>query len=252
MTDQWIERTSGETAERRDEALHVELAGSRHELDERLARVAALAHDEVPQVARVLGLVVGLEPLRPGPVARRFPDRVPEIGRQPAAADVEHLVPAPGPVEAERRPLRRLRERVLELVPVVEDRLGGDDRLERRIVEPADPAQRVLDLLGLGRELRLVREILEAAAAAGGVVLARRLDPRRAGLDDLDRQRLGVVALHLRHARAHGVARKAVPDEEDEPVHARDAVAAVGERFDLELELLVFADGRSHGTSVST
>ena len=214
FTDQWIERTSGKRAQRGDEALDVELAGRRHELDERLARVPALAHDEVAQVAGVLGLVVGLEPLGARPVARRVADRVPEVGRQPAALDVEHLVPAPGAVEAERRPLRRLCERVLELVPVVEDGLGGHDRLERRIVEPADPAQRVLDLVGLRRELRLVVEILEAAAAAIRVVLARRLDARRALLDDLDGQRLGVVSLHPRHSRAHGVARQAALDEE--------------------------------------
>ena len=198
----------------------------------------------------MLGLVVGLEPLGARPVARRLPDRVPEIGRQPAAPDVEHLVPAPGAVEAEGRPLRGLRERVLELVPVVEDGLGRHDRLERRIIEPADPAQRVLDLLGLGRDLRLVREILEAAAAAIRVVLARRLDPRRARLDDLDGERLGVVALHPRHARAHGVARQPALDEEDEAVQARDAVPAVGERLDLELELLVWTDGRGHPTSI--
>ena len=94
----------GKAAQRGDEAVHVELAGSRDELDERLARVAALADDEVPQEAGVLGLVVGLEPLAARPVARRFPDRVPEVGREPAAADVEHLVPAAGAVEAERRP----------------------------------------------------------------------------------------------------------------------------------------------------
>ena len=75
---------------------------------------------------------------------------------------------------------RRLRERVLELVAVVEDRLGRDDLLERRLLDPAEAAQRVLDLALLLLELRLVREILEAAAAAGGVVRARRLDALRA------------------------------------------------------------------------
>ena len=62
----------------------------------------------------------------------------------------------------------------------MEDRLGGDDLLERRLGDAAEPAQRVLDLPLLLLELRLVREILEAAAAAGGVVRARRVDALRA------------------------------------------------------------------------
>ena len=44
--------------------------------------------------------------------------------------------PSAGPSSASR-------ERVLELVAVVEDRLGRDDRLERRLRDPGDPAQRV-------------------------------------------------------------------------------------------------------------
>ena len=88
-------------------------------------------------------------------------------------------------------------------------------------------------------ELRLVGEILEAAAAARGVVRARRVDALRPGRDDLGGDRLGVAALHLRHAGAHGVAGQAAPDEDDEAVEPRDAVAAEGERVDRELELLV-------------
>ena len=78
-----------------------------HELDERLPRVPALAHDEVAEVARrLLGrLVVGVEPLLPRPLAEAVPDRVPEVAREPALLDLEHLVPAPGLVEAKRRPV---------------------------------------------------------------------------------------------------------------------------------------------------
>ena len=131
-------------------------------------------------------LRVRLEPFLARPVAHAVADRVAEIGRQPAALDLEHLVPAPRLVKAERRPVRCLRERVLELVAVVEDRLGGNDLLERRLGDPSEPAQRVLHLPLLLLELRLVREILEAAAAARGIVRARRLDalrPRREHVD---------------------------------------------------------------------
>jgi hypothetical protein len=106
-----------------------------------------------------------------------MPDGIPEVGREPAPFDVEHLIPAPSLVEAERRAGGGRRERVLELVPVVEDGRRGDDLLERRLREPADSRQRVADLVCLRRELRLVGQILEAAAAAGRVVLAGRVDP---------------------------------------------------------------------------
>ena len=73
LTAQWIERTSGKRRSASTKLVGVEaLAGRGHELDERLARVAALADDEVAQVARALGLVVGLEPLLARPVAVAF------------------------------------------------------------------------------------------------------------------------------------------------------------------------------------
>ena len=80
---------------------------------------------------------------------------------------------------------------------------------------------------------------------------ARRLDPLRAGLEHVDRERLGVAALDLRHARADAVARQPAPDEDDESVQPRDAVPAVGERVDLELDLLVHPDGNGHRLRVS-
>ena len=198
----------------------------------------------------MLGLVVRLEALRARPVAHRLPDRVPEVGREPALADVQHLVPAAGPMEAERGTVRRRRERVLHLVPVVERRLGRDDRLERRVLDSADPAERLLDLRRLRLELRLVREVLEPAASAGRVVLARRVDPRRSRLDDLERERFRVVALHPGHARADDVARQPAADEDDEAVQSRDAVPAVRERLDPEVELVVRSNGRGHGPSI--
>jgi hypothetical protein len=54
--------------------------------------------------------------------------------------------------------------------------LAGDDLLERRLGDAREPLQRVAHLELLLLELRLVREILEAAAAACGEVSARRLD----------------------------------------------------------------------------
>src|SRR5439155_12448510 len=173
-----------------------------------------------------------------GPVAHRVADAVAEVGREPAALELEHRVPAPGNVQPERRPFVGLRERVLHLVAVVEDLRGADDRLERRVCDAGDARQRVTDPRVLRRELRLVGEILEAAAAAGRVVPTRVLDADGPRFDHFRGDRLRVTALYLRDPRAHLVAGQSAPDEDDEAVEARDAVAAVGERVDLELELL--------------
>ena len=70
-------------------------------------------------------------------------------------------------------------------------------------------------------------------------------------LEHVDGERLGEAALHLRHPGPDAVAGQPAADEDDEPVQARDAVAAVGERVDLGLDLLVLAYGRSHGLGTS-
>src|SRR5207248_8850455 len=128
------------------------------------------------------GLVVRLELLRTGPVPDRVPNRVHEVGADPAALDLEHLVPATRPVETERWAGGRGRDRILHLVAVVELLDRRLERLERRLGDPADPAQRVQNLVVLGRGLRVVGEILETATAAGGVVGAGSVDTLRTGL----------------------------------------------------------------------
>src|SRR6185503_9994750 len=198
----------------------VELAGRGDEDDERLAGVAPLAEDEVAEKPLVRLLVVRREARRVRPRLDRLADRVAEVGCEPAALDVEYLVPAACAMEAERDSLLGLREGVLQLVAVVEDGRGRHDRLELEALEPPDAGQGVGDLSLLRRGLRLVGEVLEAAAAAGRVMRARSVDARRAGLDDLERLGLGVISLHLRDAGTHGVAWKPAPDEDDEAVQA--------------------------------
>ena len=108
LTDQWIERTSGKRSSAATKLSASSAAGRGDELDERLARVAPLADDEVAQEARVLGLVVRLEALRRAP-SRATASRIafPRSVVSQHLLDVEHLVPAAGPVEAERGPVRR-------------------------------------------------------------------------------------------------------------------------------------------------
>ena len=89
-----------------DQPLAVEpLALVRDELHQRLARVDAFAHDEMPEVALAGPLVERRQPLLPRPVAHGVADAVADVGRQPAALDLEHLVPAPRAVQPERRPV---------------------------------------------------------------------------------------------------------------------------------------------------
>jgi hypothetical protein len=89
-------------------------------------------------------------------------------------------------VEAERHvPVLCGGEGVLELVAVVEDRLGRHDRLELEALLAADALKRVGDLGLLRSRLRFVGEVLEAAPPACGVVLARRVHSGCSGLDDL-------------------------------------------------------------------
>src|SRR5581483_1203480 len=237
-----------------DEVARLELLPRRgHELNERLPRVAPLAHDEVAEVAAAVGLRVRLEALLPRPRAHGATDAVAEVGGEPAPLDVEDFVPAAGAVESERRPVGCARERVLELVAVVEDPgLAGDDGGERRLGDAADALQRVAHLLVLLLQLLLVREILEAAAPAGGEVRTGRVDVVRAGVHDPGREGLGVAALDLGDPRADTVARQPAADEDDIAVDPRDAVTAVGERLDVELELLVLRHRRGHRASLAT
>src|SRR5207253_8075065 len=108
-----------------DEPANLELLPRRRgELNERLAGIASLSNDEMAQVPGLLLLVVADEPIASRPLAHGVANRVAEVGRQPAALDLEHLVPAPGLVEPERRPVLELPERVLELVAIVEDIVG--------------------------------------------------------------------------------------------------------------------------------
>ena len=156
------------------------LAGRGHELDERLPRVAALPHDEMAEVTAAVGLRVRVEPFLARPVANGSANRVAEVVGQPTALDLEHLVPAAGPMEAERGAGGRGGEGVLELVAVVED-LGfaRADPVERRLCDSREPVERVAHLELLLLELCLVRKILEATPAAGRKMRARSFHPLR-------------------------------------------------------------------------
>ncbi len=60
--------------------------------------------------------------------------------------------------------------------------------------------------------------------------------PARGRRDELEQARLGVARLAARHLGAHDVARHRAAHEHDEAVEAGEALTAVGEGVDGELE----------------
>ena len=193
--------------------------------------------------------VVRLEPLSPAPADDLLPRHVARLGGEQAVGDLDDVVPPARGVEAahEVSVIGVGAERVLELVAVAPLGDGGHDLLERVPIQLADPAQSVIDLLLLDLELALVAEDLPGCAG----MLGERRDPLRTRLKDLDRSRLGVGALGLRHDGEHAIARNPALDEHDVAVAAGDPGAAVGERIDRQLELIAArGTGRSRGDGV--
>jgi hypothetical protein len=93
-----------------------------------------------------------------------------------------------------------------------------------------------MHLLGLDLQLALVRQHLPGHAR----MLGKRLDPLGARHEQLDGARMRVGALALDDQRAHAVTGNGARDEHHIAALAvaRNPLAAVGERVDLELELL--------------
>ena len=218
----------------------------RDEHRKQLPGVRTLADDEVAQVALAGPPVVDREPAGARPPLEGPAHVVSGRRRDVARLDRHQLIPPPGPVKPERRPLGPRRPRVLELVAVAVLLGRGHDRLERHL-EPAEATQSVVDLGRLVANLLGVVEVLPRAATADAEVRAARLHPAGAGLQELDRAGLGVAALQLRDARPHAVARKRTRDEDHQLAVPGDAAAAVGEGVDGEVDLLTAMKGDGHG-----
>ncbi len=214
------------------------LARGGHDHRQQLAGAAALADDEVAQVALAAPLVVGGQPELARPPLEGAADVVRRVRGDVAVVDRDQAVPAAEPVVAEPRPVRALRPRVLDLVAVAVEALGRDHRLGLDPLEAADALKRIGHLGVLVAQLLGVVEVLPGAAAANAEVGAARLDPAGPGLEQLDGLGLGVAALELRHPGADAVAREPPGDEDDQLAVPRDAAAAVRQPVDPQLDLL--------------
>src|SRR5262249_26291374 len=150
------------------------------------------------------------------------------------------------PVQAEQRSIVLAvtgMERELHLVPVTKALGRADDGEHVRIGKAAQMREGFAYLIFLGRELLLVGEILEAAAAAlaRAIVRARCVDTVGARLETLDGPRLGEALAAAEHAGAHAVAGKGIVHEDDEALPVSDALAAQGEPLDGDFDLFVLA-----------
>ena len=222
-------------AHRVDQRVGVDRALGGDEPYLQLAGPAPLADDEVAQQAALLAPVPCRKPLGARPREHLLADGVGALGGEQAVVHRNDLVPAAGRVEpAHQLAAGAVPERVLELVAVSPGLDRGDDRLDRDVAQLADPLERLAHLARLDLELALVRQHLPGSA---GMVGGRR-DAVRRRLEHLDSAGLGVRALGLADDGTHAVARHRARDEDDVAVEPRDAVPAVGERVDGQLELV--------------
>jgi hypothetical protein len=176
------------------------------------------AAHELPEVVALQGVLAA--PVAAAPVAA-LPVAAAPVAALPVAAP-------PGVVT--------VAEGVLELVAIPPGLDGGDDLRQLIAVEPPDPPQRLVDLGALDLELALVGENLPGHAG----VVRHRGEPLGARIEHLEGACVGIAALALVHDRPHAVARDGARDEHDVPAvsQPRDALAAIRERVDLELELI--------------
>ena len=102
------------------------------------------------------------------------------------------------------RPVRRRRERVLELVAVVEGRLRRDGRLELEAESPPIRAERVARPASPSpRAAPRTRDPGSGSRRSAGKCAQGASTRSALRLEHLDRARLGVAALHLRDPGAH-------------------------------------------------
>lgn len=113
---------------------------------------------------------------------------------------------------------------------------AGDDGVDGHIVETAQSPEEVEDLVVFDAELSGVVEVLVLATAAIAVVAAHGGDAIWRGLNDADELGAGEVLFDLDQFDFDGFAWGDEGDEDDEVLVASDAVAAVGEVVDDDLE----------------
>ena len=214
-------------------------APGREEVQKKIAAGEPFADDEVPQEAVVVLAPERAQPEVAARLGHRLAGTVHARRGEHAVGGFDDVLPRAAAMQTEeQRAVVGLAEGELHLVAVAPGVVHAADRLEFVAFQVAEALQRLDDLLLLELELRLVGEGLPLAAAAFGGVAAHWRDAARGGGEELDHPRLAVRLLAPRDLRQHAVAGYGAAHEEHEIVDARHALSAVGERGDLEFELV--------------
>ena len=249
LTDQWIERTSGNSVSTSISRSRSNRSPRRgHELDERLARVPPLAHDEMAQVALVRLLVVGRQLLLARPLAHPVADRVAEVGRQPAASRSRAPRPSGRPCAGRASgPSASARTSTPSCCGSGTATTAGTIGSSGEVDEPGEPLQRVARPTAASR--RAARRSRDPGSGSrrrrGSARTARRRAAGPASSTSVTIASAWRRCTFVTRARTVSPGRPRA-HEDDEAVEARDAVPAEGERVDRELELLVSLNGGGH------
>jgi len=208
-------------------------AAGGHQADLDLAGAPAFADDEVAQGT----LAAAPVPRTEAGFAKEVEDPptglVADLRRQQAVLERLDLIPAAGGMKAaDQHALGVGPERVLELVAIAPELLGRDALGQLDVGEAAQAAQGVQRLLGLDLELTGVGEHLPGHAGVVGLGG----DAVRTGGQDLLDSGPAEGALGRGQPRPDDVAGNPPGDEDDPPVVAGHAVAAIGEGIDRQLQ----------------
>ena len=178
--------------------------------------------------------VEGVEALRARPGEHGLARLVAALGGEQAVRDADDLLPRAGRVEAaDEPPAASVAEGVLELVAVAPLLDRGDDGVEHVASRwPMRAARRrpAACLISIWRSYGRTCHGAPGWSATSGMRSGE-------GSSTSVRARLGVRALALRDDGADAVAGDAAAHEDDVAVQPRDAVAAVGEVVDAEVQL---------------
>ena len=194
-----------------------------------------MPHREEARHALVARGVIGGPAVRLREALREAHDLHRERRRQPALPQIEHAIERAALVEPEQWTSRIVRrERELHLVPVGPCRRRGHDGAHGRLGDAAQMAEHLAHLALLEEELRLVRQLLEPAAAAALHVHAARRHAGGRWRLDRGEPRFGEAPAGLGHARADTIAGQPTVHEDHAALDPGERLAAQGDVLHVE------------------
>ncbi len=202
-----------------------------------LALAADVMHDEAQRPVIGLGDVDLRDAMRLAKLWQFAPqmgqDTIDAGGGHRALLDINNVVTA-ATVETDNEPFTRLPAFELNTATVTPLVGGADRRLEQRRLDGGLPTQRLGKDLALPPQLLGIGQMLPLASAASPENGTGRFSTLRRRPEQFNRLRLGEVLLLPHHPDANPVPGGGKGDEDRLPVQPADAVAAEGERIDVD------------------